>query len=141
FFAEKGRLIEPGKALSAPLGREGWAYQILCPVTRSGMALIGDVGVFVTRGRKRIASIDDQTDELKAKILFATDEQALTIAAYSPRKPGVRVSGGTCKDLAYDATSGIALARIVVDATTRADVMDGDPVKQVEISFRPGTTP
>jgi hypothetical protein len=139
YFSARGEFIDAGKALPGKIDGEGWNYQVLCPVGPSGMALIGDVGAFVTRGRKRIAAIDDQASALRATVLFSKDEQALTIAAYAPTKPTVVVQGGECKEVSYDSTTRIALARIAVDAAASAVVIDGDPVKQVEVTFHPGT--
>jgi hypothetical protein len=43
-----------------------------------------------------------------------------------------------CKEVSYDSTTRIALARIAVDAAASPVVVDGDSVKQVQVTFRAG---
>lgn len=116
YFDKIGRLIDAGKKFSDRLGTEGWTYWIMTPVGESGMSLIGDTGLFVTRGRNRIVAVSDQQKQINTTVLLAAGEQAITLSVYAPAKPMVRVKNGTCQSITYDASTGIAQAKIAADA-------------------------
>lgn len=135
FFSRTGRLIEARQPLNEKLGPDGWSYRILAPVgEHSGMALIGDTGLFITRGRQRISEVTDGDKVLKTTIAFAAGESKITLAAYSPVKPDVNVAGGKAGPLQYDEASGLVLVDIQVD-TNVPPTKDADPVRQVNVTL------
>jgi hypothetical protein len=126
YFNKTGRLIDAGNLFSDRLGKEGWTYWIMTPVGESGMSLIGDTNLFVTRGRNRIAAVSDQQKQINTTVLLAAGEQTITLSVYAPAKPDVQVKNGTCQSVTYDAGTGIAEAKIAADA---------DQGGQVEVTF------
>jgi hypothetical protein len=71
----------------------GWDYQILSPVNRRGLALLGDTEKIVPLGKQRIAAVDDH-GALTATIEFAQGETILAISGYASHRiaPGSKLS-------------------------------------------------
>lgn len=131
----KGHLARAGSKVEEHLGDEGWSYRVLAPVGVSGMALVGDAGLFVTRGKQRIAAVRDDRKELGAIVLFAANEAKLTLAAYAPAKPAVEVRGGIAGDVRYDAATGLATVEVAVDPAL-APTGTTDPVREMAVTFK-----
>lgn len=134
YFTRSGRVVKAGEDYSQRLNDRGWAYDVVCPVGRSGMALVGDVGMFVTRGRQRIAAVSEESGSLKATVLLAKAEDEVTLGVYARSKPAVEVSGGTLVGFKYDENTGLGRATVRVGSGA---VVSGkiDPVRQVEVRF------
>ena len=98
---------------------DGRSYDILVPVGARGIALVGDVGKFVTLGKKRFASLDDLDGRLEATLVFAPGEDSVTLVGWASDEPGVGSTGPF--DLAWDAATGVFRLRISpgADGTTR----------------------
>jgi hypothetical protein len=96
-----GVLIPAGGALKMEF-RDGWDYQIVSPVNRKGLALLGDTARFVSMGRKRIAAVEDR-GALTATVRFAAGEDALTISGYAAERPKVKAREGKLNKLSYEA--------------------------------------
>ena len=90
----------------------GWDYQILSPVNRNGLALLGDVQQIVPAGRKRIAAVEDH-GTLTATIQFADGEDALPISGYSLRRPKLKALKGKLENVAYDAETKMFKTQVV----------------------------
>ena len=65
---------------------DGWDYQILSPVNRQGLALLGDTEKIVPLGKQRIASVADH-GALTETIKFAQGENMLAISGCASRRP------------------------------------------------------
>jgi hypothetical protein len=83
-----GELILPGGNLRMKFV-DAWDYQILSPVNRKGLALLGDTEQIVPLGKKRIAAIEDR-GTLTITIEFARGENTLPISGYASRRPKVK---------------------------------------------------
>jgi hypothetical protein len=90
---------------------DGWDYQILSPVNREGLALLGDTEKFVPMGKQRIATVEDRAT-LTATIKFAPGEDMLTIFGYASHKPKLNALQGRLNDTAYDPETKIFRARV-----------------------------
>jgi hypothetical protein len=76
-------------------------YLVFAPVGKSGMAVVGDAGQFVTMGKKRVTSAaDDGT--IKITVAYARGETSRTITGYSPFMPTVLASEGTVMGVQWD---------------------------------------
>ena len=95
-----GTLVPAGGNLVMQF-QDGWDYQILSPVNRKGLALLGDTANFVSMGRQRIAAVEDR-GALTATIRVAPGEDVLTISGYAARRPKVKAREGSAKNLSYD---------------------------------------
>lgn len=135
FFNNTGNLVQLDQTISDHLNNQGWSYHIFVPVGPSGMAFIGDTGKFVTRGKKRISSMNDDATGLRTTLLACPSEKKLTLAVYSPSKPIVHVTNGSCDQITYDPSTQIARAQIAVDPSAAEIVIDGDPIIKLEVTF------
>ena len=110
---------------------------MLVPIGPSGIALVGDAGKFVTRGRKRIASIAETGAHLDVGVLFARRERTVTLVGYSPA--GVRTSSvhGRIVALEHDVHTGIFRAVIARDERGPWSGGGSDPVMRVTVRFEP----
>ena len=95
-----GEMIPAGGSLRMKF-HDGWDYQILSPVNRKGLALLGDEQEIVPMGKKRIAALEDR-GTLTATIKFAPGEDAIPIFGYASRRPKLRALQGKVKNPAYD---------------------------------------
>lgn len=82
----------------------GWAYDVLAPVNKRGIALLGDTSKIVPLARQRFAAVSNN-GAIHATILFATREKSVALTGYSTHKPRVRARRGSISDLHYDATA------------------------------------
>jgi hypothetical protein len=68
-------------------------YLIAAPIGDSGMAILGDLGQFVSLGRKRIPLLSDD-GRVRLTVAFASGESERTIHGYSPVAPLVEAIDG-----------------------------------------------
>ena len=137
FFASNGKLIQKDETISKQLGDDQMSYEILAPVGPSGMAFIGDTGKFITRGKQRIAAIEEDANHLQTTILAAPGENEITLALYSSKKPEIKVAGGfSCDNVSYNADTQIARARIAPDPDAPLTIINGDRVHEIKVTFR-----
>jgi hypothetical protein len=140
YFGGTGRAIDAGQQrLAGQLKKDAWAYWVLAPVGESGMALIGDTGKFVTRGKARIAAVQDDAKGLHTSVLLAAGESAVTLALYAPNgaAPRVDVTNGVCRRVDYEPADGIARIELApaVEPQLAADRAGGDRVTRLEVSI------
>lgn len=95
-----GTLIPSGGNLVMRF-HDGWDYQILCPVNRKGLALLGDAAKFVSMGKQRVAAVEDR-GAITATVRFASGEDALAISGYAADRPKVKTREGSSKNFSYD---------------------------------------
>ena len=112
YFAGTATRVSPGGSLTAqvaPLSSGSFPYFIIAPVGSSGIAFLGDQGKFVSNGKKRIATVVDQSGLLTATVLLAPTESQVTLHGYAGVPPTVAVqSGGSASTVSYDAPAGIS---------------------------------
>jgi hypothetical protein len=102
----------------------GWDYQILSPVNRRGLALLGDTEKIVPLGKQRIAAVDDH-GALTATIEFAQGETILAISGYASHRiashrPRLKALQGKLNDTSYDPQTKIIRAQIAPAASGQA---------------------
>jgi len=115
YFNDTGRIVRPGELLTEDA--TGSRYLVAAPIGKSGMALIGDTGQFVTLGKKRVAALTDDGDDMHVSLAFAAGEGSRTLQGYSPDPPTVTAGTGTAGALTYDAVTG----RFTVEAMPGRD--------------------
>jgi hypothetical protein len=108
--AHTGNVVPKGGTLSARFD-DGFAYLILVPVNRQGLALLGDREKIVSLGKQRIPALTDH-GTVTATIQFAQGEQLCTISGYSARAPKIKVLKGELKNVAYDSETKIFQAQV-----------------------------
>jgi hypothetical protein len=105
YFAGSGAVVNAGDALNLPISGSA-LYLVAAPVGPSRMAVIGDIGQFVTLGKKRISRLVDDGN-VQLTVAFAPGEAARTIQLYSPAIPHIRVHCGSVEASQYNADSGL----------------------------------
>jgi len=99
YFAGRGELANATDVLTPSL-TNGWSYEVVAPIGKSGMAVIGDTGQFVTLGKRRIEALTDDGD-VHLTVSFARGERYRAIEGFSPDAP--TASAGS---LRYDSDTG-----------------------------------
>ena len=110
WVTHSGELLPEGGSLRMKFAA-GWDYQILSPVNRKGLALLGDTDKIVSLGKQRIANLEDH-GTLTVTIKFAHGEDLLTISGYASQKPQLRALQGKLANTAYDPQTKIFRAQI-----------------------------
>lgn len=111
WVTHEGQLIPADGSLNLEF-THGWAYQVLTPVTRSGLALLGDTDKIASLGRAIIASLTASGNGLSATIQFARGETMQTISGYASHRPTVRAVSGTVRNLTYSEATHIFTADV-----------------------------
>lgn len=88
-------------------GPDAYAYRIVAPISRSGIALIGDLGKFVPMGLKRITAYRNFPGGAVLGISYAAKERDLTIAGYAESPIAARAEGALVQSVNRDATTGL----------------------------------
>jgi hypothetical protein len=65
---------------------------------------MGDLGQFVTAGKKRISAMSDY-GVVHVNIAFANGEKSRILTGYSPSAPVARASAGTADPVTFDTAS------------------------------------
>jgi len=105
-----GELIPDGGNLRMKFA-DGWDYQILSPVNRQGLALLGDTEKIAPLGKQRIAALEDH-GTVTVTIKFAHGEDVLTISGYASHLPRLKALQGKLTNPAYDPQTKIFRAPI-----------------------------
>ncbi len=104
YFGGVGRRMGPKETYSNSLSGDP-LYLVVAPIGKSGMAVIGDTGQFVTAGKKRIAALADD-GSIHITVLFAKGETSRQIEGYSPAPPKAAADTGSVSQFAYDSATG-----------------------------------
>jgi hypothetical protein len=113
YFTGTGRILPPGAMFQDTV--HSGSYYIAVPVGRSGMALLGDLGRFVSMGAKRIAQFSD-TGRIHATISFGKGESPMVLSGYAPRSPVIMAQSGRVGAVSY--TRSTHLFHVVVAPST-----------------------
>src|SRR5262249_25322537 len=90
-------------------------YMIAAPVGLSGIAMLGDLGQFVSMGSKRIPAVRDD-GQVHLTVAFASGETSRTITGYATARPLVRATEGTAATVSYDASTGLFNVKVTPSA-------------------------
>ena len=122
--------------LSFHLAPHATAYFVVVPIAHSGIALFGDAGKFVPDGRRRIASLIDEPEQLTAEVRFAPGEHSVRLFGYAPRRPTLESRAGSAGRLTFDATSGRFEVEVFPGVEQLTEGPGGDPEHRAVISFK-----
>jgi hypothetical protein len=100
FLTGAGKLADAEEVVNGSLAG-GSAYYVIAPVGASGIAFLGDVGKFVSIGKKRITRLVDE-GVVEVSIAFAPGEQSVTLQGYSPALVAVSALKGEVLQTNYD---------------------------------------
>jgi hypothetical protein len=100
YFGGSGQVVQPSDTVSMQT-TGGLLYLIAAPIGSSGIAILGDLGQFVTAGKKRIAAMADY-GVMHVNITFAKGEKPRILTGYSPSAPIARATVGTAGPVTFD---------------------------------------
>jgi len=139
YFAGTSRRMESNAAFSAKLGKGATAFYVVAPVGKSGIALLGDNGLFVSTGKQRIASLRDERDKMTLKVIFAEIEKSVQLHGYAATAPKAAVRSGWVGPVQYDASTQHFTVEIKPDAASPIDLSTGDPVREMTVTLEAST--
>jgi len=102
----EGRVVEPSDEVSETIGKSGYAYFMMCPITEAGVTLIGDLGKIVPTGKQRIQSITRTKTGLRVVVSFAKGEQNAILEVECPRTPIISSPSGSASIMSLDSGTG-----------------------------------
>jgi hypothetical protein len=136
YFAGTGQRLGAGGKFSAPLPKSGMVFYVVAPVGKSGIAFLGDREKFVGTGKQRISSLQDSPGKLTAKIVFAENENAVTLHGYAEIAPTVSVEAGQAGAVQFDAATKHFSVEVKPDANTPAENSTGDPIRRATVILK-----
>jgi len=112
---------------------EGTAYYMIAPAGRSGLAFFGDEGKYVSNGRQRIASLEDEARKLTVTVTFAAGEKSVRLFGYARKAPKAFAQSGSVGKAAFDKKS----QRFSVEVSPAPKIGDSgrDPVQTAVVEF------
>jgi hypothetical protein len=138
YFAGTGALLPEKGAFSAPLGRDAAAFYVVAPVSKSGIAFLGDKDKFVGTGRQRIASLQDEPGRLTVEVVLAADEKSVVLQGFAAAAPTAAVLAGEDDNLQYDPVTRRFTIVVKPDAATPVDRSGRDPVRRMTVVLLTG---
>lgn len=113
---KNGVVVDASKPLALDLSQD-WTNVIFVPVTRGGLALVGDTGKFVTRGRNRIAALSERAGGVDVEVTFAAGEKSVTLTGFSTG--AIRATGDATKT-SWTAATGMFEVTVKPNGKTTA---------------------
>jgi hypothetical protein len=135
YFAHLVSRVGPGQRFAASIGPGETGYYIVAPVGPSGIALFGDKGKFVSMGKERIPSLQEDSRSLTAQVLFAAGENSVTLFGDAPSRPTVTVRGGSAGAVAFTKSTGYFSVRVAPEMTALPVKLNGDRVREIAVTF------
>jgi len=83
-FSDTVAALGAGERITGKLGGpDAYAYRIVAPISASGIAVFGDIGKFVSMGRKRVTGYQELPHGARLNIAIAANETDITVAGYA----------------------------------------------------------
>ena len=136
YFSGTGAEIDSVTPFRILGGSEPWSYHIVAPITKSGVAFIGDTGKFVTCGKARIAKLVEIAGGIRGTVLLARGEGMVTLCGYSPRVVDIQAEGGTMSDRTYDSSAHLFRFGFRAKENLRYRMRDGEDVAEIQVTIR-----
>ncbi len=136
YFSGEIKKLDAGTIFSAGLSAGKTAFYLVAPIGQSGIAFLGDKNKFVSTGKQRIASIQDEPGRLTVKVIFAANEKSVTLHGYAATAPEISVQSGEANPVSFDKTTGHFSVEINPDLNAPAADIDGDPARLVTVQFQ-----
>jgi hypothetical protein len=103
YFGGTGQPMDAGDTIDRQISGDVM-YLVMAPIGPSGMAVLGDTDHFVTLGKKRVTTVEDD-GKVRVTVSFAPGETARTITGFSPWHPAAHALSGAVSKLIYDENS------------------------------------
>jgi hypothetical protein len=121
YSAGTGRVVSASGTLSGQITGE-YIYFVIVPIGPSGIALLGDMGNFVSLGKKRIPTLVDD-GKVHVSIAYASGETTRVLFGYAPAAPAVTANSGAVGSLTYNASTGLFQVAVTANASGKASVV------------------
>jgi hypothetical protein len=95
-----GRVIPAGGSFPM-LFENGWAYDVVAPVRKDGVALLGETSKIVPLAAKRFSAVA-YTGNTHVTVTYAEGENKVTLSGYAKVLPEVRAERGSVGAVQYD---------------------------------------
>jgi hypothetical protein len=128
--------VKPDTPLAFELPPERLLHLVLMPVTRAGLALLGDAEKFVPDGRARLSSLTDAPGELTVTVSFANEERTVRLFGYAPSRPVVIAHDGATGELTFEPRTGRFEVSVIPDSRLLIETAGADPVRHAVLSLR-----
>ena len=120
YFSRQGTVLDPDKTFTDSLER-GYAYFIVVPLGRSGIAFLGDREQLVSLGRQRISQLSDN-GKVRVTIQFVHGENSRTVQGYSPTAPVITPIKGKTGTPMYDSAAHLFTVSVLPDSKGTAEL-------------------
>jgi hypothetical protein len=82
----------------------GWAYAVVTPVSKEGVAILGDTSKIVPLARERFSTVADAA-KTHVTVAYAPGETSVLLAGYAARRPTLRAVRGSLDSMQYAAAT------------------------------------
>jgi hypothetical protein len=131
----QGQRTAPSATVSRSLSADETAYLIVVPLSRSGVALVGDEGKLVPDGRRRIAALDDAPGRLTATVVFAPADGAVRLVGFATHEPMIKAVEGAVGEVTFAPQTGRFTAVVSPAPTELREAPGNDSVRRAVVSF------
>jgi len=122
WVTHKGQVVADDGSLEMKFA-DGWAYQVLSPVSQEGIALLGDSDKITPMGRARIADVSASVDgDISATIRFASGEKVQKISGYAPHRPTIEAISGNIAKTDYDEIAHMFTVHVTPGSSQQAEI-------------------
>jgi len=101
-----GTIVNAAAPMKLDLSQD-WTNIVLVPLSRGGIAVVGDAGKFVPRGRARIAALAERADGVDVQVAFAAGETSVTLTGYAPDAPRAAATTGAIVKSSWNAATSL----------------------------------
>lgn len=98
-----GREIPAGGSFPM-LFEKGWAYDIVTPVGKDGIGLLGDTTKIVPLAAERFPTVTN-AGIMRASVTYAAGNATVTVTGYAKQRPEVHAERGSVGAVQYDGTT------------------------------------
>jgi hypothetical protein len=134
--ARTARRLAASDTFTFDLAPNATAYFILAPLLHAGIALIGDDGMLVPDGRKRIASVIDDGNGLTATVTLAPEDKSVRLFGYATRRPTITAPLGSVSEVAFDEPTGRFEVSVVPNHERVTEEPGNEPVQRAIVLIR-----
>jgi len=135
YFARTGVRLNKGDSLPVQFHGQDLAYFIAAPAGPGGIAFLGDEGLFIGTGKKRVPSMKIDGETVAVELLLAANEARITLHGYAPKLPRVSVRGGDAGPVNFDAATGYFTVMVNVDTAAPAENIEGDATRTLFVKL------
>lgn len=100
-----GREIPAGGSFPM-LFKDGWAYDVVTPVGKDGIGLLGDTSKIVPLASKRFPTVTN-SGSVHATVTYGSGEGTVTVTGYAKQRPEAHAERGSVGPVQYDKSTHV----------------------------------